>query len=151
MLRVRDIMTKEVLWLNQNETLESAYEMMSEFSLRHIPILNDKKQIVGIISEGDLLMASSYRNGRVSLPNIKVKEVMTRDVMSCKPSNMLGNVVATMMACKINCLPVVEDGVLAGILTTTDILDIYCRAEEENGHSFMPFDFVERKRMAAQG
>ena len=151
MLRTRDVMTKDVIWLRAGRSVEEAFKFMTEFSFRHLPVVDDQNKLVGILSEGDVLTSCNSINGQIILPNVKIEEIMTKDVITCSPNNPLGNVVATMMACKIDCVPVVSHQGLVGIVTTTDILDVYCRSEEDSGHSFMPYDFVERKHVVYGG
>ena len=51
--------------------------------------------------------------------------MMTRKVLCCRAKHSLADVAATMIACKIDCLPVVEHKKILGIITTTDILHLY--------------------------
>ncbi len=146
MLRARDVMTKDVIWLQVDRDIIEAFHFMEEYSFRHLPVVDRLNRLVGIISDGDLLKSCRSDMRGTLFPSLQLKDVMTKDVVTCSPSCYLGNVAATMMACKINCVPVVyDDGTMCGIITSTDILDVYCRYEESSGHTLMPFDFVERK------
>jgi acetoin utilization protein AcuB len=147
MYRARDAMAKHVIWVNANEKIERAYQYMVEFSIRHIPVVDGSNHIVGIVSQGDILRACMPMQHGVMVPNHTVETIMTRDVVTCTPGCPLGNVAATMIACKIKCIPVVDQEVPVGMITTTDVLDMFVRMEEANGHAFMPLNFVERRQI----
>lgn len=145
MLLARNAMTKDVIWIRPQTPAIDALNLLKEFNIRHLPVLDSDLHIVGIVSEGDILLncqASKKQCIEIS-SDILVQDIMTTDVITCYPSTPLADVAATMIACKIDCLPVVIDQKMIGIISTTDILDLYCVNEEMNGHPVMPMNFKE--------
>ncbi|HET7538943.1 MAG TPA: CBS domain-containing protein [Polyangiaceae bacterium] len=128
---VRDLMTRRVAILFEEQNLELAEHGMKEFRFRHLPVVDGGK-IVGLVSESDLLRASvSTLNADFALldDNLKrnffVREVMTSDVVTVRPDTLLSEAASLMQERKIGCLPVTEsDGKLVGILTQSDFVGL---------------------------
>jgi len=97
-------------------------------NVRRLPVVDKKGNLVGIVSEKDLLYASPspatslsvYEIGYL-LSKLKVEEVMTRKVITVAPSAPIEEAARIMVDNKIGGLPVVENGRLVGIITETDI------------------------------
>jgi len=149
MLIANSIMTTNIITLTPTETVRDAYETMREFSFRHIPIVDLENKLVGIISEGDVLKSCYWEGNKIILPETSIGEIMSNEVTTCLPESPLGSVVATMLVCKIDCIPIIYNEYLEGIITSTDIMEIFCKLEEEKGNAIMPFDFLERKHVAS--
>lgn len=119
--KVSDIMTANVQTLKPDEPLESAWRLHRQSGFRHIPIVNKTRQIVGLISDRDLLRVNHEQTKAPS--SIKIEEVMTKKVLTCFPETPLRLAAQTMLEEGFSSLPVVDPhGVLIGILTTGDIL-----------------------------
>jgi CBS domain-containing protein len=130
---VRDVMTKDVTTLHRNETLDVAEGLMFLSSIRHVPIVDDDGSVVGMLSNRDmfrsaLAFAIGYGDkGRTAMQRtIRVKEVMVEPVITIGPGASMAEAARIMVEKKIGCLPVVEGGKLAGIITETDILRQAC-------------------------
>lgn len=149
MLRAKNVMTTEVVTTASHQTLADAYRLMRAFEIRHLPVVDDHK-LVGVLSEGDVLLhAGLGDDGQVEIPDVQVRDAMTTNVISCFPSSALADIAATMVKFKIDSLPVVEEGRidrLCGILTTTDLLDIFARRRAAARQAA-----AEKKREAAAG
>jgi len=145
MLRAKNVMTADVVTTASKQTLDDAYRLMRAFAIRHLPVVDDGA-LVGMLSEGDVLIHAELAEGQVEIPDLQVKDAMTTNVISCFPQSTLSDVASTMVKFKIDSLPVVEDGKLVGILTTTDLLDIFCRRRAATRVAA-----TERKREAAAG
>lgn len=145
MLKVFDVMTRKLIYLKPHQSVSNAYKLMNDYSFRHLPVIGKEDHLIGIVSESDILKSCYRENGRVVIPDIQVAEIMSRNLKTCSPSTLLCEVAATMAEAKINCIPVLSGHNLVGIVTTTDILDLYCRYEEYNGHSFMPYKFIKSR------
>lgn len=141
---VKEIMTSKVYYLALKDTLFDAYEVMKTRQISHIPVVEDQK-VVGMLSQGDVLLHANYRNSSLELTNLAVAKIMSTDVVSCLPSASIASVAATMLCCRIEAIPVTDvDGCLQGIVTSTDLLDYLCCLEEQAGRNVMPLDFLER-------
>ena len=54
---VEDIMTSEVVWVNPNESLYDAYQIMKKFEIRHLPVVGERgRELLGLLSEGDIIL-----------------------------------------------------------------------------------------------
>lgn len=141
---VKEIMTSKVYCLSPKDTLFDAYELMKTCQVTHVPVVKEKK-IVGMVSQGDVLLHANYRDRNLELRDLPISEVMSKDVVSCLPSASIASAAATMLCCRIEAIPVVDvDGYLRGIVTSTDLLDYLCSLEEKAGRNVMPLDFLER-------
>jgi acetoin utilization protein AcuB len=128
--RVRDVMTRHVKTLAPDDTLDLADDLMAQERIRHLPVL-DNGQLVGIISERDLLqqgLAAALGYGSLGLRKIlhviTVKEVMHRPVLTVSPEATVTEAGRRLLEAEISCLPVVQNGQLAGIVTGSDLLRV---------------------------
>jgi CBS domain-containing protein len=76
--------------------------------------------LVGIITERDILRATAAHLG--PLENVKVADVMTRDVITCSPNDGVEDVMGLMTTNRIRHLPVVEEGRLVGLVSIGDVV-----------------------------
>lgn len=128
-LRVRDLMTSEVTTLHRNDKLSIADDVMRLGRIRHLPVLDDEGQVVGIVSQRDLFrgaLARALGYGEHAqqklLGQLIVKEVMTNDPVSIGPDAPLADAAQLMLRQKIGALVVIEEGRLVGILTEADFV-----------------------------
>ena len=136
MLLVRDWMTKVLATLSPEASVAEALTLCRERRIRHIPILEEGR-LVGIVSDRDLRDASPALGDaqRASaLQEIRVGDVMTREVSTADPQDSIENVAQEMYELKIGSLPVVAEGPmvdeglavaeeeLLGIVTSSDVM-----------------------------
>lgn len=136
-MKVREIMTTEVVVLKVDEELSLASDIMTLARIRHFPVV-EGEQLVGIISQRDLFKASlasamghGYKEIRDHLKTVTIKEVMVKDVITVGPDTEIHEAGKIMIEKKIGCLPVVLDGDLVGMVTETDMLQ-FCVACHQN-------------------
>jgi CBS domain-containing protein len=120
---VADVMTKAVITLSTTDSFAEAVKLMTTRDFRHLVVTDDKQTLLGVISDRDILGAmGSLSDWRVK----QVRQVMTPDPITATPETLLSIAVSTMLAKKINCLPVVDyNGAVCGIVTSTDIMKSY--------------------------
>ena len=126
---VKDIMTSHVYTINQNQTLLELQGLMSDDNIRRVPVLNDAGQVVGIITDRDVKLASPSEASTLSryeasylLSRIKVKDVMTHNVKTVYATADLADVAALMYQDHIASVPVMdEENNLCGIVTDSDV------------------------------
>lgn len=144
MLRIRELMNREVAALDPQATVAEALELCTERRIRHVPIL-DEGRLVGIVSDRDLRDAVSQGGGEeeaageaATLMEVKVGDVMTQGVITAHPQDPVGYAAKQMESRRINALPVVEELVesmeggassgaqsgseLLGMVTSTDLM-----------------------------
>ena len=127
--RVRDLMTHEVTTLRRNDKLSIADDVMRLGRIRHMPVVDDDEQVVGIVSQRDLFRGALSRAlgygahaQQKLLGQLVVKEVMTNDPVTIGPDAPLAEAARLMLERKIGALLVVDDGRLVGILTESDFV-----------------------------
>ncbi len=134
---VLHVMTREVTTLKRNDKLTIADDVMRLGRIRHMPVLDDDEQgIAGIVSQRDLFRGALVRAlgyGEVAqrrvMNTIPVKEVMTTDVVTTTPDTPLAEAARQMVELKIGCLPVMDNGELAGILTESDFMALAAKLQ----------------------
>jgi CBS domain-containing membrane protein len=128
---VGDIMEKRVFSVRENESLAEVYALINEHSFRHVPVVNDEHEVVGVISERDLLRTCVEKdlllNDRDTLKDHLVTEVMTKDPEIVEIDTPSEEACRLMLENKFDCLPVVDGRRLVGIITTSDIMRDYTR------------------------
>jgi acetoin utilization protein AcuB len=131
-VRVRDFMTKDPLTLREDDLLRQAVEVVMVRRIRHIPVLDGKGGLVGIVTDRDVqgtlpspLSAAAPEEYEALLETTPLARIMTRSVITVGPDDMAAEAVETLLADRIDGLPVVEDGRVVGIFTVRDALRAY--------------------------
>jgi CBS domain-containing membrane protein len=140
-LRVRDLMTEKVLSVHPGESVDKIYDAMTERSIRHVAVIDDDGDLVGVVSHRDLLRHSLIERSdlplfvqRAILRRTKVEEVMTSEVETADPDQPLKEAAQVMYENKFGCLPVVEGWRVVGILTESDFVKYFTQSpSNENG------------------
>ena len=125
---VREIMMGSPVTLKPDETLDLANDVISLGRIRHIPIMEDGR-LVGLLSERDMMGAATTtifglkrKSKSALLKSVLIKDVMKKKVVTVKPDTPIKDAAHLMKEKKIGCVPVVNEGSLVGLVTTTDIL-----------------------------
>ena len=142
-MRAKDAMTRSVVWVNPEISLAEAASLMEEWNIRHLPVIADR-QLVGMLSDRDILLRSSLQNdGEVVVEEgSTVGEAMTPDPFTCNTASTLGSIAAAMVERKIDSFPVLdEDGDLAGMITSSDLLEMLIARERESKLADLPIKF----------
>jgi CBS domain-containing membrane protein len=128
-LRVRDLMTPDVHVVRPDDSIGTLRDLMSEKHIRHVPVVDEDGGIVGLVSERDLLRRAAGLEGDVPLSvsrdvsaTFRVNEVMTWNVETIEADDDAAAAAAVMLENKYGCLPVLDQGMLAGILTEADFV-----------------------------
>jgi len=127
--RVREFMSTEVVTLRRNDQLSIADDVMRLGRIRHLPVLDEDDQVVGIVSQRDLFRGALARTlgygahaQQKLLGQLFVKEIMTNDPLSIGPDATAAEAARLMLDRKVGALLVVEEGRLVGILTESDFV-----------------------------
>ena len=125
---VREIMMGSPVTLKPEDTLDLASNVFSLGRIRHIPVV-DVGKLVGILSDRDLIGATAteifnlkQKSKTALLRTIKLKDVMRKHVVSVAPDTPIKDAAHIMADKKVGCVPVISDGAVVGLVTTTDIL-----------------------------
>ncbi len=122
---VGDVMQTRLVTVAPDTPLSQAMALLGRRGIRHLPVV-DGDRLVGIVSDRDLKRAAAPPPaGPEDRP---VSAIMTRQVLTIAPSFPVEEAARVMVAEKISALPVTEAGSLVGIVTETDVLDLFVRA-----------------------
>jgi CBS domain-containing protein len=124
----REIMMGSPVTLKPEDSLDLANDVIALGRIRHIPVVDDGK-LVGMITERDLIGAAASKifglkqaSKSALLKTVMIKDVMKKRVITVAPDTPIKDAVHLMADKKIGCVPVVSDGVVVGLVTTTDVL-----------------------------
>ncbi len=128
-MKVRDIMSLDPVTVGMDDDLHRVKSLFELHRFHHLLVLAGEK-LVGVISDRDLLRASSPFVGRaserpqdVATLNRRVHQIMTRNLVVVAPETPVEDAARLMLGKRVSCLPVVtEEGTLLGIVTWRDQL-----------------------------
>jgi acetoin utilization protein AcuB len=120
-MRVGDIMRKKVETISAGEPVGAAVERMRQRRIRHLVVMRGK-ELAGIVSDRDL--------GSLGRGEARVEDVMSAPAVSATSDMTVRKAANLLRGRSIGCLPVMEDGDLVGIVTTTDLLERIGRGVE---------------------
>ena len=135
-LRVRDLMTHRVVAVRPDNNLATLRDLMLDYEVRHMPVVNDGGKLMGLVSHRDLLRGSLIEQAdvpshmeQVVLERIQVREVMTENVETVGADADLRDAAEVMFVNKYGCLPVTEKSRLVGILTESGFVRFMARGQ----------------------
>lgn len=131
-LAIANWMTTDVVTVHLDTTLPEAHELMTKHKIRRLPVVNDARELVGMVTLGDLREArpSSATSLNVwelnyLLAKLRISDFMSRTLITIAPETSVVEAARLMLAHKISGLPVVDDhGQLRGIITETDLFRV---------------------------
>jgi CBS domain-containing protein len=109
----------EVITIRSEQSLKAGVDLLSKHNIGALIVVDQANQVVGIISERDIIREAARREDFLSRP---VGEVMTRDVITGLPQDDVKSVLQTMSEKKIRHLPVIDRGKLAGMISIRDVV-----------------------------
>lgn len=122
-LTVSDLMSTALITVNVNEPIKEAHAEMQVGVIRHLPVVDDRGRLVGVLSDRDLLKANATKKPH------KVADVMTRDMVTVAPDATAESAAGLMLDNKISSVLVVDDqSTLIGVITQTDYVEVARRA-----------------------
>jgi CBS domain-containing protein len=127
-LRVRDVMTQRVWRTTPDSPVQEVLDLIAEHRLRAIPVVGDDRQVLGMVTDRDLLrhfLPGVQRPADASAAawsETRVRDVMSRSVICVSEDQALAEVTSMLVSKDIERLPVVHEGQLTGFLTRGDIL-----------------------------
>jgi acetoin utilization protein AcuB len=128
---VRDRMKQPVLTVSPDSPIHEALSLMKRQDFHHIPVL-ENGELVGIVANEDLVFASPSPATSLSiwemsylLSQITVREVMTKNVITVDEDTPIEEAALLMAEHKIGSIPVMRDDLLVGIITETDLFNLF--------------------------
>ena len=137
MLTVAEIMTKEPYTLGPDDNLASARQIMAEHHIRHIPVISSDGNLIGLVSQRDVLAAEdstvlNEEGGEGSRDQyVAISSIMTAPVQTVDEHAGLRGTAMHLQKNKLGCLPVVDGSKLVGIITDSDFVAIAVNLMEQ--------------------
>jgi CBS domain-containing protein len=122
-VKVSDILSlkgSRVVTVDPETSVDAVADLLTHNRVGAAPVLDARERLVGIISERDIIHGiSQHGSDALKLP---VKALMTREVTICRPDDTIVELMETMTNQRIRHLPVLEAGVLRGIISIGDVV-----------------------------
>lgn len=149
-MRAKDIMTASVVCVSVKDSVFDAAELLLGAGVSAAPVVNDKGNVVGIVSEADLIHRAEIETAPrkswlsrlldseagaardfVAAHARKVVDVMTREVVSASEDATLGELVQLIEKHGVKRIPIVRDGKLVGVVSRANLLEALLSREPE--------------------
>lgn len=130
---VSEIMSKNIIALKRGDDLERADMLFKKHKIKHIPVVSSDV-VIGMLSYSDLLKISfaettddEHNVHAVVFNTFTIEQVMTKNVVTINPNSTIKEAIEILAKDEFHALPVVDQGVLVGIITTTDLLNFFLK------------------------
>ncbi len=130
---VSEIMSKNIIALTREDNLERAEKLFKQHKIRHIPVVQGET-VIGMLSYSDLLRISfsevaddEHNIDSVVFDMFTIEQVMTKNVISIASNTSIKDAAEILAKQEFHALPVVDQGILIGIITTTDLLNYFVK------------------------
>jgi CBS domain-containing protein len=149
-MKAADVMVSNVITVGVNASIGEVAAILLNNHISAVPVVNEKGELVGIVSEGDLmrrpeigttkrhswwleLISNKWGSATeyIKSHSRKVADVMTRDVITAKPDMPLGDIAAMLERNRIKRVPIVEGGKLVGLISRANILQALASATKK--------------------
>lgn len=131
-MKVKKRMTRNPIVASPKTSYNEAMRLMEKNDIQHLPIVNKKEELVGIVTRSDMLKAEPSPVSTLSvyeiaslLEKVTMAQIMSSPVYAVEESCSISNAANFMLEKEIGCLPVVKDDKLVGIITDTDIFKTF--------------------------
>ncbi|MFP3712161.1 HPP family protein [Puerhibacterium sp. TATVAM-FAB25] len=137
---VADIMTTPARTVTPEMTVKGALRLLHELRVTALPVLDEREQLVGIVSEADLLRDGVPHDSRSVLRRVRAPEpqpprtvgaVMTRTVRTAAPSDDVADVARRMITTDIKSMPVTWGARVVGVVSRSDVVARLARPDAE--------------------
>ena len=132
-LRVRDYMTRKLITFSPDQSVEDVIEKLIRHKISGGPVVNEKNELVGVISEGDCIRhISESRYHNLPSENRKVEQHMAKEVETIDGDMNIFDAANKFLNDRRRRFPIVEDGVLVGQISQKDILKATLKLKSQN-------------------
>jgi CBS domain-containing protein len=127
----RDVMSSPVITLRPDVSAHAAAALLVSHGFTAAPVVDREHRVIGIVAEADLVRGRIVPDGWTvdDLPEPTVEDLMTRAPIAMRPDADLADVVALMLDEKIRSVPIVDEGVLVGVVSRRDALRVVAHRE----------------------
>ncbi|CCQ73587.1 CBS domain-containing protein [Magnetospira sp. QH-2] len=130
-MNVGDILsskTKAVITVREEDTLETVATLLASNRIGAVPVRDDSGDLVGIISERDIVRALSQDGAHAH--SARVSGYMSTNLVTCKPGDSCKAIMESMTGRRIRHLPVLADGNLVGVVSQGDVVKVRLEQSE---------------------
>ena len=168
-MRATDVMTTGVITVGENATVPEAAKLMATHGISAVPVVDKNDRVIGMVSEGDLLHRAETGTERrrswwlemVSSTNQlasdyikshsgKVKDVMTRDVLSVTEDTPVLDIAVLLETNRIKRVPVLRDGKPVGIVSRANLVRALAMTISEEANEGEVDDRSIREKLLAE-
>ncbi|MFI0428254.1 HPP family protein [Mariniflexile sp. HMF6888] len=130
---VSEIMSKSVVALKRGDNLERAEMLFNKHRIKHIPVVSSDV-IIGMLSYSDLLKISFAETTKdehdvntVVYNSFTIEQVMSKRIVTINSNTTIKEAATILAEREFHALPIVDNGILVGMVTTTDLLNYYIK------------------------
>jgi len=145
---VKDVMTSRVIWMEQDTPYAAIAAAFEQYRVSAFPVLDQAGQVIGVVSEADLLAKEALADGQAGIPGavtgllhrkqqekadaLTAGEMMTHPAVTVRPDDTVEHAARMMYTLQVKRLPVVDaGGHLIGIVSRSDVLAVFDRPDSE--------------------
>ncbi|WP_327322614.1 CBS domain-containing protein [Streptomyces sp. NBC_01210] len=139
---VSDVMTHTAVAVGRHATYKEIVELMEQWKVSALPVLEGEGRVIGVVSEADLLPKEEYRlddpaqadrplSDMTKARAVSAEELMSSPAITVHASAMVAEAARIMARRRVKRLPVVDDvGLLEGVVSRSDLLKVFLRSDE---------------------
>lgn len=132
-LKVSDYMTRRLITFSPDQSVEEVIDLLIKNRISGGPVVNDKDELIGMISEGDCIKhVSESRYYNMPLDKGKVEQHMVKNVETIDGNMNIFDAAKKFLEAKRRRFPIVENGKLAGQISQKDILKATIKLKSQN-------------------
>jgi len=168
-MKAADVMVSNVITVGINASIGEVAAVLLNNHISGAPVVNEKGELVGIVSEGDLIRRPEIGTAKrhswwlelisnkwasateyIKSHSRKIADVMTRDVITAKPDTPLGDIASMLERNRIKRVPIVEGGKLVGLVSRANILQALASATKKLSSLTTANDSELRKKVQSR-
>ena len=168
-MRAADVMTSEVITVDEHDPVAAVAKLLAERGISAVPVVDSENQVIGMVSEGDLLhraetgterrrswwlemMASTNQlaGDYIKSHSGKVNDVMTRDVIAVADTTPVADIAVLLETNRIKRVPVVRDGKLVGIVSRANLVRALAMTIDQRASNAEADDRTIRDKLLAE-
>jgi len=132
-IKVKDYMTTNLITFSPNQSIESVIEKLIKYRISGGPVVNDKQELIGIISEGDCIkQISESRYYNMPMDHQTIEQCMVKNVDTIDGNMNVFDAANKFLSTKRRRFPIVENGKLVGQISQKDILKAAIKLKGHN-------------------
>jgi CBS domain-containing protein len=117
-MKIKDVMTKDIAYVNANDNVERAAQLMEDYNVGSVPVCDNGK-VIGIVTDRDITLRSVAKGAESCSQT--VREIMSSNPVCASPDEDVHEVARIMSERQIRRLPIVENGSLVGMVALGDL------------------------------